>query len=89
VTTLGTVLPETCLIADPAVLRGRRFGNLILAGGRTPPPVAGLTRLAAGDPFPGRVLHGQELTRFAAGAPPVTDATARPSPAPPGDIFRI
>lgn len=87
VSTLRTVLPETCLIADPAVLRGRRFGNLVLAGGRTAPPVAELTRRAAGDPFPGRVLYGEELTRFAAGTPPVTDATARPSPPPPDGIF--
>jgi spermidine synthase len=87
VSTLRTVLPETCLIADPAVLRGRRFANVILLGGRTPPPVAGLTRKAAGDPFPGRVVYGEELTRFTGGAPPVTDATARPSPEPPGDIF--
>jgi hypothetical protein len=46
-----------------------------------------LTRLAAADPMPGRVLHGQDLTRFAAGAKPVTDANAGPSPAPPADAF--
>lgn len=87
VSTLRTVLPEACLIADPAVLRGRRFGNIVLVGGHTTPPVADLTRRAAGDPFPGRVVHGEELTRFAAGARPVTDATARPSPAPPNGVF--
>lgn len=87
VSTLRSVLPEVCLIADPAVLRGRRFGNLVLVGGRTPPPLTGLTRRAAGDPFPGRVMYGEELTRFAAGAPPVTDATARPSPSPPDSVF--
>jgi spermidine synthase len=87
VATLRSVLPEVCLIADPAVLRGRRFGNLILVAGRTPPPVAELTRKAAGDPFPGRVLYGDELTRFTAGAAPATDATARPSPPPPKGIF--
>jgi SAM-dependent methyltransferase len=87
VATLLTVLPEACLLADPAVLRGRRFGNLVLVAGHTAPPVAGLTRKAAGDPFPGRVVHGEELTRFASGAAPVTDATARPSPRPPDGIF--
>lgn len=87
VATLRSVLPEVCLIADPAVLRGRRFGNLILVAGRTPPPVAELTRKAAGDAFPGRVLYGEELSRFAAGAAPATDATARPSPPPPKGIF--
>jgi spermidine synthase len=85
--TLRAVLPEVCLIADPAVLRGRRFGNLVLVGGRIPPPVAELTRLAAGDPFPGRVVYGLELTKFIAGAVPVTDATARQSPKPPPGIF--
>jgi spermidine synthase len=87
VATLRAVLPEACLIADPAVLRGRRFGNLVLVAGRVAPPVADLTRRAAGDPFPGRVLHGDELTRFTGGARPVTDATAHPSPPPPDGVF--
>jgi hypothetical protein len=87
VATLRSVLPEACLIADPAVLRGRRFGNLVLVAGRVPPPVAELTRRAAGDPFPGRVVDGEELRRFEGGAPPVTDATARPSPRPPDGVF--
>jgi hypothetical protein len=87
VATLRSVLPEACLIADPAVVRGRRFGNLVLVAGRVPPPVAELTRRAAADPFPGRVMYGDELMRFAGGAPPVTDATARPSPRPPDGVF--
>jgi Spermine/spermidine synthase domain len=87
VATLRAVLPEACLIADPAVLRGRRFGNLVLVAGLGEPPVAGLTRRSAGDPFPGRVLHGDELTRFTAGARPVTDTTAHPSPPPPDGVF--
>ena len=87
VSTLRAVLPEACLIAASAVLRGRRFGNVVVVAGRAPPPVAGLRRKAAGDPFPGRVLSGEELVRFASGAAPVTDATARPSPPPPRGIF--
>jgi hypothetical protein len=69
------------------VLRGRRFGNLVIAASRRELPVPALTRLAAGDPFPARLLSGDELDRFAAGARPVTDAQARPSPAPPRGIF--
>ncbi len=87
VATLRAVFTETCLIADPAVLRGRRFGNLVLVGGTTPPPIAELTRRAAGDPFPGRVVAGEELTRFTSGAAPLTDTTARPSPTPPAGTF--
>ena len=43
-----------------------------------PVPVDRLTRLAAADPMPGRVLHGEDLTRFTAGAKPVRDANASP-----------
>jgi spermidine synthase len=88
VATVRSVFGQACLIADPALLRGRRFGNLILAASRVPLPIEQLTRRAAADPMPGRVLDGAELDRFAAGAKPVTDASARPSPAPPPDLFQ-
>ena len=85
--TVRSVFPDVCVIADPAVLRGRRFGNLVLAASHRSLPVAALTRLAAADPFPGRVVHGEDLTKFISGARPVTDAAARPSPRAPGDVF--
>ncbi|MGH3323966.1 MAG: spermidine synthase [Streptomyces sp.] len=76
------------LIADPAVLRGRRFGNGVLIAADRELPVGELTRRAAWDPHPGRLEHGAALAGFAAGAVPVTDATARPSPLPPAGVFR-
>lgn len=85
VATIRAVLPEACLIADASVLRGRRFGNLVVIAGRTPPPVAGLARRAAGDWFPGRLET--DLDRFAGGATPVTDSKAISSPAPPDGLF--
>ena len=69
------------------MLRGRRFGNLVLAASLEPLPVEALTRRAAGDPMPGRLVHGGDLARFTAGARPVTDATAVPSPAAPPGAF--
>ena len=87
VATAGSVFAQVCLIADPGVLRGRRFGNLVLAAAQDELPLTGLARRAAGDPFPGRLVHGADLDRFAAGAKPVTDAEAQPSPAPPPDVF--
>jgi spermidine synthase len=87
VATARAVFPYTCLMADAGVLRGRRFGNLVLAASAAELPVDALTRRAASDPMPGRVLHGAELTRFAAGARPVTDATAQPSPEAPEGVF--
>ena len=87
VATVRAVFPHACLIADPAVLRGRRFGNLVLAASRQKLPAAALARRTAGDPFPGRLIDSEELDRFASGARPVTDALAVPSPAPPLDLF--
>lgn len=87
VATAVHVFDSVCLTADPAVLRGRRFGNAILLAAETPLPVAELTRRTGGDPHPGRVEHGRALTDFTAGSAPVTDATARESPAPPPAAF--
>jgi len=85
--TVASVFRHSCLISDTAVLRGRRFGNLVLAGAHRDLPVARLARRTAGDPFPGRLVHGADLSRFAAGARPITDARPEPSPAPPPDLF--
>jgi spermidine synthase len=87
VATARAVFGEVALIADAGVLRGRRFGNLVLVASPQPLPVDRFTRLAAADPMPGRVLHGDGLTRFASGAKPVTDENASPSPAPPDEAF--
>ena len=87
VATARAVFPHACLIADAAVLRGRRFGNLVLVASPEPLPVDALTRRTAGDPMPGRVVYGSDLVRFTAGAKAVTDATAVPSPAAPPGAF--
>jgi spermidine synthase len=60
VATMCSVFPHACLIAEAAVLRGRRFGNLVLAASGQPLPVADLARRAAGDPFPARLVHDGE-----------------------------
>jgi spermidine synthase len=87
VATVTSVFAHAGLIAESAVLRGRRFGNLVVVGADHELPVAELTRRAAADPFPARVLDGAELGRFVAGSRPITDARAAPSPAPPPDVF--
>jgi spermidine synthase len=66
---------ETCMVAEPSVLRGRRRGNLVVFGSDQPLPEAALLRAAAADPFPARVVSGDELRRFTSGAPVITDST--------------
>jgi hypothetical protein len=85
--TARAVFGEAALIADTGVLRGRRYGNLVLVGADRPLPVAEVARRVAGDPFPTRLTHGADLDRFTGGAAPVTDAATVPVPAPPGGPF--
>ncbi|MEU9732060.1 fused MFS/spermidine synthase [Streptomyces sp. NPDC048002] len=88
IATAAARFTELALVADPTVLRGKRFGNAVLVAADQPLPVPELTRRAASDPHPGRVEHGRALTDFAGGAVPVTDAAAVASPAPPASVFR-
>jgi spermidine synthase len=87
VATVRSVFPRVCVVAEPGMLRGRRFGNLVVAGSGRRLPIAQLTRLTAADPFPARVLDAEALDRFVAGARPIADADAEPSPVPPPDVF--
>jgi spermidine synthase len=88
IATAAARFPELALVADPAVLRGKRFGNAVLVASDHPLPVAELTRRAATNPHPGRVEHGRTLVDFTGGASAVTDAAAVASPAPPPSVFR-
>ncbi|MER5797245.1 spermidine synthase [Streptomyces mirabilis] len=88
IATAATVFPELALIADPTVLRGKRFGNAVLVASGHPLPLAELTRRAASDAHPARLEHGKQLTDFTGGALPVLDAEAVASPAPPASVFR-
>lgn len=88
VATLQEVFAHVLLLGDPGVLRGRRFGNLVLVGSDAPLPEAGLTRNAARAAGTARVVGGDDLAAFVGGAPVVTDSTAGPTPTPPADLFR-
>lgn len=87
VATLLSRFARVCLTADPAVLRGRRFGNALLLASDEALPLPELARRWAADPCPARLLAGPELRDFSGGADIVTDATAAPSPAPPAEAF--
>ena len=76
VATVRSVYPETCMIAEASVLKGRRRGNIVIFGSDQPLPEAALARAVAGDPFSARLVTGDELRRFASGAAAVTDAAA-------------
>ncbi len=78
---------HVCIVAESAVLRGRRFGNLVVAAAGHELPVTELARRAAAGPAPARLVTGAELDRFVAGSRPVTDARPGPPPVLPPDLF--
>ncbi|MFV2176633.1 spermidine synthase [Actinomadura sp. LOL_016] len=85
--TIASVFDHTLLMGDPGVLRGRRFGNLIVAGSREPLPVAELTRRAAGGIARARLLAGGDLAAFCSGAAPLHDGEDVAVPVPPPQVF--
>ncbi|MFI6357155.1 spermidine synthase [Streptomyces sp. NPDC050743] len=87
--TFAAVFEELVLIAEPAVLRGRRFGNAVLVAAHRPVDTAALARRTAADAFPARVEHGAAVRDFTGSARPVEDADAVPSPEPPDGAFGI
>ncbi|GHE47715.1 hypothetical protein GCM10018785_16630 [Streptomyces longispororuber] len=89
VATFAERFAELALIAEPALLRGRRFGNAVLVAAHRPLDVDALVRRARADVFPARVVHGAALRRFLGDARPVRDADAVASPEPPEGAFSI
>ena len=87
--TFAVVFEELVLIAEPAVLRGRRFGNAILVAAHHPVDIPALARLMAADAFPARVEHGPGVKHFIADARAVRDEEAVPSPEPPDGAFGV
>jgi spermidine synthase len=73
--------PTTIFAAEPAVIKGRRFGNLVVSSGPTL-NVAALERVASRATFPYRVISGPALTNWLGNAHPFADSDTQPSPPP-------
>jgi spermidine synthase len=82
--TLRAVFDHVAVLAEPGVLRGRRFGNLVAVASMDPLPLPVLVRRAAGAAFPARCVPGQE---FSGAVEPLTDETSIAPPAPPPDAL--
>ncbi|MBM7462003.1 spermidine synthase [Microbacterium dextranolyticum] len=87
VATVRAVLSEVIVLAEVQTLKGRRFGNLVIAASAAPLPVEWLPRLMAAGPHPAKVAQGDEIDAFVRGAVPVTDADATASPKPSASLF--
>ena len=81
VAAVRTVLPVVLVSAEPATLRARRPGNLLLVAGRSSVPVAALRATAARGAAPYRVLDTSQVSDSLGGGRPLVDADTVPSPA--------
>jgi hypothetical protein len=81
---LAAVFAHVVVLADPGILRGRRFGNLVLGGSDTPFVLDDLRRVTARSIGKARV---EDQHTFVRGAVPATDAAPPVPPTPPANLF--
>lgn len=84
-----TALGPTTLVADPAVVKGRRFGNITAVAAREERDFPGLARLAATGFPPATVLTPAQTCQWLRGTTPVHDEDAVDSPVPGRGTFSI
>lgn len=87
--TLVAAIGNVAALAETQILKGRRFGNIVLVGSPGPLPLEWMPRLLAGGPHPSKVVDARELREFIGGASVVTDLTAVRSPPPSKGIFQV
>jgi len=76
------VFPHVLLCAESSTLKGRRFGNVIIAGGGTALPYSAIAERAGQSPFPYRVLRGARLNQLLSDSKPFSMEDAEESPDP-------
>ena len=87
--TVSMAFEDVAVLAEPQVLKGRRFGNFVLVASPSPLPLDWMPRLLARGPHPATLVHARSLRDWIAGAVVVTDATALPSPPPSRSVFQL
>lgn len=81
---ISEVFEYTCAVADPAMLKGRRRGNIILAGSHVPLPLDGedvtaaITKRLLGGGVPAQYKDDAWVRDFCRGVKPRRDAEAGP-----------
>jgi spermidine synthase len=86
--TVRSRLPHVVAIGFPTILRGLRFGNLVVAGSRAPLPVEQVGKAALALDKPQLVVSGPDLDDWIDDAECLSDAEALASPTPPRAVYR-
>lgn len=82
------VFDQVALCAEPATLKGRRFGNIVIVASGQALPVDDLAGRSAQSAFPYRVVVRDRLQQMIGGASAFTDADSAWSPEAPRAQFR-
>ncbi|MEV4989363.1 spermidine synthase [Pseudarthrobacter sp. LMD1-1-1.1] len=78
--TIAAAFKHTVIIADPAMLKGRRYGNMVMAGSDAPfGDDPKLRRRLLGGAVPAHLWDDAQVRAFAAGAPVRHDPPPPPS----------
>lgn len=78
--TIASVFAHTVIIADPPMLKGRRFGNIVIAGSDTALDDERLPRRLLGGGVPAQLWDDARVRRFGQGSRLLRDALPDPAP---------
>ncbi|WP_238402621.1 spermidine synthase [Cellulomonas sp. H30R-01] len=80
--TLADVFDDVAVVAEPGLLRGRGYGNVVLAATDDPQLLGSpaLARTVRSLPAPARLLHGDDVAAFIGGAGVLQDPDDDPHP---------
>ncbi|NDL59209.1 methyltransferase domain-containing protein [Phytoactinopolyspora sp. XMNu-373] len=70
-----TVFTDVAMVAEPAQLRGRRYGNVLILASLTPLPEDALVRRLAGGAVRARYVGGERVRELTSGHHPHHDPT--------------
>lgn len=80
--TIGSVFAHTAIVADPAMLKGRRYGNMVIAGSNAPIPAGpAMLRELLGGAVPAQHWDAARVRSFAGTAAVIGTEPAGPQEA--------
>jgi hypothetical protein len=91
--TVREIFADACVLSEAALLRGRRYGNVVVAGARRRGglPVERMAKTALRDPmssvFGNRVVYGADLAAWVGDAVATRDGDAQDGPVPPPPLL--
>lgn len=78
--TASSVFDHVALVAETAMLRGRRYANAVVVASRRPLPLPGLQRRVSSGAVAARLVHGDRVDDLAGASTPLRDPARTAGP---------